>query len=81
MTHSPGDFDTLLSQLATRASERQYPDNYRMCMMAAAAFVDEAANCVTQHSPGHRVAELLLLAARLEDLSLAQDTSSSEQTN
>lgn len=71
MAPPAGECDTLLKELRHLVSLQSYPDNFRNSMMIASEWVEQAALCMSEHQSGHRVAELLLLAARLEDLSLS----------
>ena len=66
----------LLRQLRHALSEIEYPDNYQLCMEAASELVEEAAISITNKIPGNRVAELLLLASRLEEFALSPDGTS-----
>lgn len=69
MSDNKADLIAQVTDLRRAAASLDYPDSYRTCMMAASELVEEAAFCLTRDKPGRRVAELLLLSARLEDLS------------
>lgn len=73
MPRPTGDHDALLKTLRGLVSALEFPQNYSACMMSASELVEEAAFCMTAYRPGHRVVELLLLAARLEELATQHD--------
>lgn len=56
------------------SKDLEFPEVYREGMLFAAMLVDEAAAQLANHAPGNAVAELSLLAARIEAMSSSYDT-------
>ena len=60
--------DDLVSRIRDNAAAQAFPVGYNTCLLAAAALVEEAGARLVDHEPGNRVAELMLLSARIEYL-------------
>ena len=75
---SSGDLaiEDKISELKQLVSGLGYPTGFQTYMSLASVMVEQAAFSIKDITPGNRVAELLLLAARLEEMSGAPDESS-----